>query len=438
VSLAPGYAAARYNLSSVLVALENSEEALVEAEEALRLGARKRGASLVKARALVQLDRLDEAEQVLGAVLGENPADAESHELVVQVRQLRGGSDPMRDLRSAARSPKSTPALRLALGNMLRRCGDLSAAAEEVRRLIAELGRAPQLLTSLAAVQQESGQLPEAFALSREAHAGLPGDVGIAENFVATAIATGNLAEALPVVEKFRAARPRDQRWITYRIDIARLRGEHGFEDWFDPGIVTRTMDLPTPAGYRDQEDFLAALREALGARHRQKNHPLDQSLRHGTQTSRNLLVKPAPVVAQLLASFDDALAEFQRGIGTSDAHPLTARNHSRAVPIGCWSVRLRRGGFHVNHIHPEGWLSSAYYVTVPDEAADENTRAGWLKFGEPRFAVAGLGPLSFVRPKPGRLVLFPSYLWHGTNALALDAPRMSVAFDALPHAEIM
>jgi Flp pilus assembly protein TadD len=436
ISVAPEYAAARYNLASVLCDLECSEEALAEAEEAARLGARKRGVTLIRARSLIQLDRLDEAEQVLGQLLGENPVDGDGHRILVQLRQLRGDSDPLRDLRVAAHS-KAPPTLRMAFGDALRRSGDLASAAEVVRGLITELGRAPQLLSSLAVALQESGQVRDAFELSREALAGASGDVGIAETFVATAIATGHAADALPVVEQFRAARPLDQSWITYRIDIARLRGEHEFDDWFDPRVVTRTIDLPTPSGYRDQGEFNTALAAVLTARHRHQNHPLDQSLRHGTQTSRNLLIQPEPAVAQLLASFSDALAEYQQQMGSGDTHPLKSRNSSRATLVGCWSVRLRRGGFHVNHIHPEGWVSSAYYVTVPDEAADEHARAGWLKFGEPRFPVEGLSPLAFVQPKPGRLVLFPSYMWHGTNALRDEAPRMSVAFDALPHSEI-
>jgi len=437
VAQSPGYAAARYNLASVLCDFELSEEALAEAEEAVRLGARSRGAALVRARSLIQLDRLDEAEDVLTRLLGENSVDVDSLGLLAQLRQLRGDADPLRDLRLAARSGTAPPAVRLALGDALRRSGDFAAAEEELHRLIAECGRLPQLLGSLAAVLQESGRVSEAFGYSREGLREAPGDAGVAESFVVTAIATGNTAEALPVVEGFRAALPRDQRWITYRIDIARLCGEHGFDDWFDPQIVTRSFELPTPPGYRDLGEFHEALVAVLGARHRQKNHPLEQSLRQGTQTSRSLLVRPEPEIAQLLASFDVALAEYQGGMGCTPAHPLSSRNTSQATLVGCWSVRLRRGGFHVNHIHPEGWLSSAYYVSVPDEVADASSRAGWLKFGEPRFPVAGLAPLAFVQPIPGRLVLFPSYLWHGTNPLHDDAARLSVAFDALPRKEI-
>jgi hypothetical protein len=250
-------------------------------------------------------------------------------------------------------------------------------------------------------------------------------------------LCAGAHSEALPIVEKFRVRAPRDQRWTTYRIDIARLRGEEEFAHWFDPARVVTVVDLPAPRGYADIAEFHSALVPGLEARHRGGNHPLDQSLRHGTQTSRNLLLDPGAQFEELLHSFRTALAGMQAQLGCDAGHPLTARNNSSAEIVGCWSVRLRRGGYHVNHIHPEGWLSSAYYAAVPPEVDDTTQRSGWLKFGEPRYAVPGLGPLLHVQPAPGRLVLFPSYMWHGTEALRDDATRLSVAFDAVPEAEL-
>jgi hypothetical protein len=39
---------------------------------------------------------------------------------------------------------------------------------------------------------------------------------------------------------------------------------------------------------------------------------------------------------------------------------------------------------------------------------------------------------LRVVEPKRGRLAIFPSYLWHGTNKFG-GGERMSVAFDMVP-----
>jgi hypothetical protein len=85
-----------------------------------------------------------------------------------------------------------------------------------------------------------------------------------------------------------------------------------------------------------------------------------------------------------------------------------------------------------VSHVHPAGWLSSAYYVELPP-VEDAVSRAGWISFGEPGIAVPGLGPEHFVQPEPGLLVLFPSYLWHGTVPFAAGGSRLTAAFDVVP-----
>ena len=93
----------------------------------------------------------------------------------------------------------------------------------------------------------------------------------------------------------------------------------------------------------------------------------------------------------------------------------------------------LRNKGFHKNHYHSHGWLSSAFYLTVPD-AVSAGGKEGWIKFGEPGFrARKPLGPEYWLQPEEGALAIFPSYLWHGTEALQSDVERMTVGFDVLP-----
>jgi len=444
IRLAPLYDTARRNLAAVLTEQELSEEALAQLDELAKQGKTTAMAERLRARALMQLNRFDEAEERLSRLVSAQANDAAAQDLLLRVRQLRGDADPARDFRNAARRQGADAPLRLKYADALRRLGDNGGSEAELIDLIQTMGPIPALVGSLATVFQDTGRMGDAFTLARQALAGAPADIALAETFVATAIASGAAADALPVVEHFRAQHPRDQRWITHRLDIARSLKQGEFESWWDLARVTRHFDLDAPTGFSGLEEFLAALREDIGALHGHGNHPLDQSLRQGTQTSRNLLVRPARRIAQLLGLFTEAIDRF-RGevIGAlpeqtpAGAHPLVARNTSPARIVGCWSVRLRRGGFHVSHIHPEGWLSSAFYLSVPAEVDDTARRAGWLKFGEPRFPVAGLEATGFVQPVPGRLVLFPSYLWHGTNALTSDEPRMSVAFDAVPSAEV-
>jgi hypothetical protein len=94
----------------------------------------------------------------------------------------------------------------------------------------------------------------------------------------------------------------------------------------------------------------------------------------------------------------------------------------------------LRNDGFHHNHVHPRGWISSACYVALPDGMYDPESREGVLTFGEPGILTTPALPAEHeVRPEAGMLVLFPSYFWHGTVPISGTQTRLTVAFDAVP-----
>jgi hypothetical protein len=74
------------------------------------------------------------------------------------------------------------------------------------------------------------------------------------------------------------------------------------------------------------------------------------------------------------------------------------------------------------------GWLSSALYIALPPDLGKD--QAGWLTIGEPQAQLGlDLPPLRVIEPKPGRLVLFPSTMWHGTRPFQVGE-RLTVAFD--------
>ena len=77
------------------------------------------------------------------------------------------------------------------------------------------------------------------------------------------------------------------------------------------------------------------------------------------------------------------------------------------------------------------GWLSSAYYVDLPP-SVNADSRDGWIKFGQPALEL-GQEPEHVVQPKAGRLVLFPSYMWHGTIPFSGAATRLTLPFDVVP-----
>jgi uncharacterized protein (TIGR02466 family) len=160
----------------------------------------------------------------------------------------------------------------------------------------------------------------------------------------------------------------------------------------------------------------------------------VDQTLRGGTQTFERLFFAGHDLVEALRVRIEEAIARYTAQMREAPDHPLLGRRQKTFRFSGSWSSRLHDCGYHTNHIHPKGWISSCYYVAVPDVASDEQAKQGWLKLGEPNFDAHLRDPIKrVIQPKPGRLVLFPSYMWHGTVPFHSSQDRTTIAFDAVP-----
>ena len=179
----------------------------------------------------------------------------------------------------------------------------------------------------------------------------------------------------------------------------------------------------------------LDQLAETLRRLHTLTGQPLEQSVRGGTQTDGNLFAHIDPVIVALREAIRSTVAEHAANLPPRDpSHPLLRPPRAPIAFSGAWSVRLKSGGKHSNHVHPMGWLSSALYIALPPDLGEG--QAGWLTLGEsraPNFDI-DLPPFRTVEPKPGRLVLFPSTTWHGTRPFQVGE-RLTVAFDvAMPR----
>ena len=143
----------------------------------------------------------------------------------------------------------------------------------------------------------------------------------------------------------------------------------------------------------------------------------MGQSLRHGSQTQRSLIDYPDPEIQGFFRAIDAPIRAHIAAIGETGGYAVN----------GAWSVRLNRQGHHLDHVHPEGWLSSAFYIRLPKGQG----REGWIKFGEPGIPTSPkLKAEYWIEPEPGMLVLFPSGMWHGTAPFSGDGTRLTCAFD--------
>jgi hypothetical protein len=197
---------------------------------------------------------------------------------------------------------------------------------------------------------------------------------------------------------------------------------------------LVRSFDLEPPEGFSDMASFNAELNASLDCIHPRSGELIDQSLRGGTQTPGHLFPAGLSLVSKLKQRIDEAVARYIAELDENPAHPLLSRRSKSFGYSGSWSSRLHDSGFHVNHIHPDGWISSCYYVSLPAIVADGGGMQGWIKFGEPALDLTLKHPIRrTIQPVPGRLVLFPSYMWHGTVPFQDKAARTTIAFDVVP-----
>ncbi|NNF16836.1 MAG: tetratricopeptide repeat protein [Gammaproteobacteria bacterium] len=240
--------------------------------------------------------------------------------------------------------------------------------------------------------------------------------------------------QALELIYPMRRSDPLGQHWIAYEATALRLCRPRDYAQLTDLDKFVRSFELPTPPGYRSLQHFNEVFLSELKSHHHYKSHPLNQSLRNGSQTSRDLRGIDRQVIQDYFAALDTPIRQYLEAVGDSADHPLTARNNGTYEFAGCWSVLLHGTGRHINHVHPEGWISSAYYVSVPAECEDETAKSGWIKFAEPPFATTPPSPpQKWLQPRAGLVVLFPSFMWHGTTPIANRSFRVTAPFDLVP-----
>lgn len=422
-----------YNYGATLGDLDRGADSEAALRRAMTLGLDRPEVHLALARALTTLQRFDEAEQAFEAVLTRDPVNPAGHRDLAQLIWMRTG-DAERALNRLTSSltggPADIPLIRIQF-IVLQFSGDLAAATAVLEAAVARQPH-PALLLDLAGLKVHEGDWYGALVLLQKVLAMAPGARPAFELQAQACLVAGEPLQALRIVEGLRAADPHDQLAILIQTTAWRMLGDSRAEAFTAPDRFIRAHRLPTPDGWASLDAFLADLSPAVRRLHGLKAHPIQQSLRGGSQTQA-LLTSDEPVIQAFFRSVDRVVADHIAWLGAGD-DPVRSRITGSHRVKAAWSVLLRPKGFHVNHFHPEGWLSSAFYVETPAAAVDAGDHQGWLKFGQPAIPTnPTLPPQHFVRPEPGTLVLFPSYLWHGTEAFTTDEARMSIAFDIVP-----
>ena len=197
-------------------------------------------------------------------------------------------------------------------------------------------------------------------------------------------------------------------------------------------GSLTRSMFINLNDPNISIDNFNAELTEAL------RNHPnrtsdwdpSKRAIRGGTIVP-NIFGNKRAILKLFEVSLKKTLDQYISELPIDPGHPFLSIKKN-GYRLDAWANFLGPDNHQSSHIHNQGWMSGVYYVsTAPEE--EENPEAGWIEFNRPGYGLPMLGGEKIIRkikPEPGMLIIFPSYVWHGTIPFSKSGERISIAFD--------
>jgi tetratricopeptide (TPR) repeat protein len=429
----PASVPVQHNLAALLGDMGRFPEAEAAVRAAQALGGDAPETWLILARALQGQNRYDEADAAYRAVLARRPVQQDAIKELCQLIWMRTGDleQARVPVEAAIAAAPGELSLRMIRSTLMAYAG---VPAEQNWRILTNGAPRDRAALEMTAAELIADIDPTRALDHAERAAQLaPKDPAAWLILARCRLVAGQVNEAAGILRQLAPVAPDEQLLWALAATAERAGGK------VDPGLrlndheaSIRGWMLETPAGWPDLKSYLADLATSLRALHTVRTHPVGQSLRHGTQTQVNLERSNDPAIRAFFQVIDAPIRRHIEALGQG-SDPLRRRNRGGYRLAGCWSVQLAPNGFHAAHVHRQGWLSSACYIDLPS-VVDEGGREGWISFGTPPFACAAVRePLRVEKPEPGKLVLFPSWMWHETLPFSGDETRLTIAFDIVP-----
>lgn len=441
VTLNPTYGSAWLNLGSVQRYLGNVEDSLHSYENARKSGFE--GPQLSDATLGSLLDNgqaelaLQTARQLVKAYPDYVPGyDSLANLLWEHGAKLAPGDDPLTVFQEAARQQPDHKELQLSYVAFLIKAKQASAAMQHIQSLNA-FKQQPEFMFIQADAYDMLGEQQQASKLYTQLYQNLGmRNAAFLNAYTRHLLKAGLYDAAAKYSQEAIKLEPLNQEAWAYLSTSWRLLGD-AREYWLcDYEQLITLQEIEVPKGFSDLQSFLQALRNTLEPMHVASHAPVQQSLREGSQTSGRLFGRKIQVIEAAQQAMHQTVERWLKKLPVDTTHPFLSRNTQAIRFSGSWSVKLWSSGKHVNHIHPEGWMSSAFYVALPASvaSADSGNTSGCIQFGQPLAELnLDLAPRRIIKPEVGKLALFPSYMWHGTVPFIDDEPRISIAFDMQP-----
>ena len=317
----------------------------------------------------------------------------------------------------------------------------------------------PSLLTNLAVIETELGNYTNAEKFYKEVIKLRPNEFLGHYNFSKFKLATGDYTTALEHLERAEAAVSNTPEAAALREQIRsaqtalntpldKIYEAINLKDWQkavglleenkftldDIRWMAAICDLPKQyqtllieADLCDPEKQVT--KHSLCGGDSELINGLIHAIRTDPSLTWNRLDKPTEGGAQthelLDGSRNPTIERLKNSIATAYQERFQGKQRLEQTRISGWGVVLEPGGHQKKHIHHDAEFSGVVYLKTPSGMSHSSNSAGSIYF-------SGSNKM-LIKPYPGLMILFPSYLPHETVPYYNSDERICIAFNIRP-----
>ena len=156
--------------------------------------------------------------------------------------------------------------------------------------------------------------------------------------------------------------------------------------------------------------------------------------LSFGVQSSGNLFRRKEPSFQKLADALKLMIKNYRTRFANESCEFI--KSFPKKIEFSSsWFVKMQKGGHLSSHIHEDGWISGAVYLSIPNENSSSNEGAIQLStHGDNYPKMHDNFPEKTILPEVGDVIFFPSSVFHRTIPFNSTKERICIAFDLRPE----
>ena len=245
---------------------------------------------------------------------------------------------------------------------------------------------------------------------------------------------TNELLSSEKSLNKALSLDDRDQRALAYfAINKLAQKKQNEVSEFLGVGTFVKEYTFDPVADYGDIEAFNKDFERDIKNHSLLRKEPKGLAARNGYLTD-DLFTDKTKSIILFKKLLTQKINEYIDSLPDNLQHHML-RHKTQEFEISSWATWVKGDGFIDKHIHEESWISGAYYCRVPKITDKSISKQGYFEYGciPDDIEITIDKARGYIKPVEGKLVIFPSYLYHQTIPHESPDDRISIAFDLTP-----